>query len=348
MFFRLISLVLCLSCLLLPNSTIPQTPQITSSKTKNVDDEYAKRIKKIKLVLEYGNYKQVESILKKITRLTPEEQRQFIAPLKNLLKINNHNIQKDIIYLVKTIKTGELDEYIIPFLEHQSNILFFTAIDVIGSKKISKALPSLNKILRSLDFTSGQIRGPDIIRTIGLLKSLELQSFLLEKLKDSKTHKDLRSAIIKYFSDSEIQNMDVINYLLDLVQNPNESTMLREISVYTLGHIGGKKQIQKILVQELEKIDKIEEQDTKLQYARFKRGIIGTLIRLHNPKANKLIVNMARDNNDKVRLKALSHISQTNIEPFSSLIKYMAKYDTNNTIQKKAQDILDGHANQKK
>ncbi|MDH5717087.1 MAG: HEAT repeat domain-containing protein [Spirochaetia bacterium] len=324
------------------NDEIKQNKDNNKHETKNkkdinLDEE---KIERIQQVLKYGNSSQIRDVIGKIASISESDQQKFIGELKNLISVNDPLLRQKIVELLKVVKWKDLDIDIIDFLNTEDNTLLYATAQTIKIKKPKNADTVAAKKLKNCKFDKADNIITTLITILSEYKNTEIADFLFEKLKEENTYKNNKSAIIRYFGNVSYNKKEVIDYLEELVANKMYDELLRSYSAYSLGKMNNQSSV-KILRETFSNINSIKNPEEKSRYARLMIFLIGSLIQLNDAEMLPLLVEMTRNDNPSVRVRAIKHLADLNLKENKELLEYKEKYDPNERVRKEAAKALE-------
>ncbi|MCX7766729.1 MAG: HEAT repeat domain-containing protein [Candidatus Sumerlaeia bacterium] len=171
-------------------------------------------------------------------------------------------------------------------------------------------------------------------------RDVAISEFLLEKLKDPATNPDFKNQILRYFSVVKIENSTLNDFIAELIKDENAGISVRSYAVYAAGELK-LFSLKNELASLLEKIDAITDTDEKKKYSRLRLQIITALLKLEAENVEQILFDMARDDDEAVRLRAIRQLSQFNRPEIIELLEYKAKYDNSLRVQREAKKALE-------
>ncbi|MCS6983961.1 MAG: hypothetical protein NZM25_02385 [Leptospiraceae bacterium] len=298
------------------------------------------QIERFRQILKYGNSQQVRETLVKLTRLSTDEQKSLLPELKELTQSRDAQIQRRLVEAIGSFSFSDLDEHLAVALGHPSDDVFFAACAAIEKKKPPSASMKIIEKIKEADFTQAGNKIADLLRSLAAYQTSDLDSFLMEKLRDKNTYPDYRNQILRYFAVTKSKHPELPTVVKELSESEEESLTLRSYAVYAAGELGYRN-LKDLLLQILMKIDNITDSDEKKKHARLRLQLISALIKLEAENIDKLLFEMARDDDETVRLRAIRQLSQFPRENVKELLRFKASYDTSPRVQKEAQKILE-------
>ncbi len=295
--------------------------------------------KRIELTIKYGNSEQVRRAIEQIFTLPEDDQKALIPELKKLFESRDILIRAKLGIMVSRVKWNDLDEKVIPFLEEKNRDVFFNALTAIEKKKIASALPVIEKLIRESDFAENDNKLQDMLRTAGKLGAREINSLLMEKLMGEQTHAENKNVILVYFSDIKYNQQTLLDYLVKNLEDPEISLTHKRYIAYAMGKLKIPN-AREILTKELKKIDDIEDIDEKKKYRLFRMQIINSLIELGDKDVEKILMDMAKDDDDAIRIRAINQIAELKIESARDMLEFKVKYDSSIAVINAAKEAL--------
>ncbi|MCX7631996.1 MAG: HEAT repeat domain-containing protein [Turneriella sp.] len=309
----------------------------TNKKEKPASPELLARIRD---TLRFGNSLQVRDALNTLGRLSAEEQKGLLPELKQLLKSQDSQVLRKLAEYIGNAPFADLDEELPKLLQNKTHDpLFFAAVSAIAKKKPASALSVLQQEIREQDFSKAGNRIPDLLHLLALYKDSSLQPFLTEKLRSADTYSDYRGGILRYLGEITPWSQEMQDLVLKIFQDESEPLTVRGAAAQALGkaRIDGAKPVLK---EALNKIENLKNLDEKKRYTRFRMQVIAGLILLQDGEVQDILFNMARDDDEQVRARAIYQIGQLKLASARELLEYKAKYDPSVRVQKEAKKAL--------
>lgn len=333
--------VLWLICLFVSftSAAIPneKEPEKTTEEKKNEGPNLEERIL---LVLKYGTSMQVRDTIPKILKLEESKQKVFIPELKKLAESRDVLLRRKLAEMIGKLKWSELDPLLAKLLAAPEDEIFYAVVVSLQKKKIPEALPIMIEQIKEADFTKASNRVPDLLRLYGSYEDNTLCEFLFEVMNKEDTYQEFQFGILKYFAKVKPVYQPSIDFSMEKLKDEEEDLKVRAMAVYVLGQ-------QKIaaaaedLRNELKKIDEIADIDERRKYSQLRVNLIRSLTELEDENVISILIEMSRDDDEKVRLKAVEQLAELNLEKYRELIEYKAKYDPSLKVQKKAKSYIE-------
>lgn len=306
-------------------------------------------VQRIRAALKFGNSQQVRDALHTLSRLSEVEQHSLLPELKATCNSQDGLVLRKMAEFIGSVKFTDLDFALGDFLLNKTyDPVFFAAVAAIAKKKPAAALPIIIKDIREQDFAKPGNRVQDLMHLLALYKDRSLQAFLVEKLHTADTYADYRSAILKYLGESSPWSAEQQTQILKIFSDEAESLTVRGAAAYALGkaQVSEARQALKTM---LAKIDAMTDMDEKKKHNRFRLQLIYSLILLKDNDVKDILFNMARDDDEVIRARAVHQLGKLAVEEARELLLYKSKYDPSLRVQKeakKALGILDGAKNE--
>lgn len=308
-----------------------------SEKKTSVNPEALGRIRQ---VLRFGNSQQVREILVRVPKLTEDEQLELLPELKALTKSKDAMIQRRLVEAIGMAAFSDLDDHLSEALEHPNDDVFFAACGAIEKKKPETARAKVAEKLRQANFSTPNNKIPDLMRAMSGYRDVPISEFLLDKLRDPSTTVDFKNQILRYFSVVKVENSALNTYISELVKDESAVISVRSYAVYAAGELkifALKDDLTKLL----EKIDGITDPDEKKKYSRLRLQVITSLLKLEAENVDQILFDMARDDDETVRLRAIRQLGQFNRPEIIELLEFKAKYDNSLRVQREAKKALE-------
>lgn len=311
-----------------------------ASKKKKHDPKLLERINK---VFRFGNSRQVRDSLNRFQELSVAEQKSFLPQLKELTNSNDALIRRKMAEIIGDFEFNDLDEELTKLFVSGEDVVFFTVVASITKKKPASALPALREKIKSADYIQLNNKTPDLIRLAGVYQDREIKPYLIEKLEDAETYYEYRGAILAYLGvlkNLPPENMEKIRKIAFEQAN---SITLRSMAVYALGE---QKDISSVpsMKKELDKIDNMSDIDEKKKYLKLRLQIISALVKMNDTDVEKLLTQMARDDDEAIRVRAIRSMGELPFERVKDLLDFKSKYDPSPRVQKEAKKIMEKNA----
>lgn len=319
-----------------PQSTEAQKKEEAKKKKR------AEFIDRVKKVLKFGNSRQVRNVLGRLPKLTAEEQKSLVDEMKTLFKTKDVLVQAKLARVISDFEINDLDEELLVFFNTKSDAVFLALINTVIAKKIDKALPLIQNQLKETDFTTADRRTPDMLRALTEFKDKGIADFLHSKAIDDKTHFEYRTAIIGYFGKAGIKHQPMIDYLMKVLKDEAESLTLRSYAAFTLSSLEIE-QAKVVMKEMLDTIENLEDLDEKRRMSRLRLQLISGLVRLKDGAVVDMLVQMARDDDEVVRLRAVRELGRLQVADARELLEYKSKHDPDGKVRNAAKKALEGY-----
>jgi len=335
-------LVLVLSSLLI-QPLVAEPPGSGSDKKgdESKKDDKPDLHERIKLVLKYGHSEQVRDVLKKIAALPEKDQRQYIPELKKLTNTDEPLMQVAIIRFVNEVKWNDLDKEIIKFFDSPSNDVLYALMSTVREKKIDEVTELIVKYLKEkTDYKVLDNRSQEMINTISIDRTGQMNSFFFEKLQDLSVDKTYKVYMIKYISLQRSQPEGFHEFITGLITDDKADVHLRTISVRTVGKLQYK-DMKEVLHQKLKQLEGISDPDLIQKNYKLRLEIISTLIKLGDDKVREILIDMTRSDDENVRIRAMVRLTEMKDREIRDILEYKKSYDTSLKVQRWAKKLLE-------
>lgn len=304
------------------------------------DDSESTLEDRIMLVLKYGTSTQVRDTIPRILKLDEDKQKLFIEEITKLISSRDILVRRKIAEMIGKLKWNDLDPKLADLLDEPEDEIFYAVAAALQKKKVPEALPVIKAEIEKADFTKASNRIPDLLRLYGEYEDTSLNEKLYETLNEEDTYKEFRYSILKYFAKCKPAYQPAIDYATEQLENEEESDLkLKTMAVYLLG-------LQKVesartqLQDELKRIDAIVDIDEKRKYSQLRVNLIRSLTALEDENVISILLEMSRDDDENLRLKAVQQLAEIDFEKYRELLDYKAKYDPSPKVQKKAKSYF--------
>jgi HEAT repeat protein len=297
-------------------------------------------VERIRLVLKFGNSSQIRESLTKVSTLKEADQKSLIPQVKELLNSKDVVVQKSVVQTVGEVKWNDLDDSIVNFLDSEDSTVVTTTASILRKKNILSAIPLLKEKLSKADYTVQDNHINDFINAFAGFKDSSLRDFMFDLLKKPEVLSIYKVFMLKYLSNLEGSTDDVKKYLLEVAGNEKEDLSLRTNAVRALGNMNYA-EAREVFRANLEKIDSFTDLDKKREYFPFRLELISALVKLKDENVKMLLIQMTRDDDELVRLRAIRRLADFKSNEFIDLLEYKEKYDSSTAVQKEAKKALD-------
>ena len=297
-------------------------------------------IDRMKLVLKFGHSQQVRDVLKKVPELKPEEQKLLIDDLKLLLATRDNLVKISMVGLVSSATWNDLDEEILVYFSTENSDLFISLMTAVRKKNIHKAEELIEKKILESDFSKSDNSLLEMIDVMAYFKNSNVSDFLFVQLKDDKVDRIYKSPILRYFGVLPSLTQDKIDFMIQAFQSDDFDMGMRSMSVYALGK-------QKVIIARdpmkeiLNKIDDFSDLDKKKEYFDLRLYLISSLIMMGDSDVRQILVEMTKDDDDRVRRRAVRQLGEIGSDEYIGLLEYKQKFDSSSLVQKEAKDAIE-------
>lgn len=329
--------------LLLFAAGLPQPAALFAQEDAPPADESADRQKNLKSLRQrilYSHANDRVAAIQKVVKLKETAEREAFVDL--FIQLARDDLDWDIrratLKALADMKVKRAEPVLLEALKDKRLDVRRAAVEGLGKIGGAAAFGPLAEFIRKQDFKQYDQLLTVAIRTLGRLKYKELAQFLKEKAKDDATNNEVRLSIIRYFGLSG--NKDQFDYLLQLAQDEDSDLDSRAAAIDSLGTLGAAEAV-KPLQEILAELRSIQSAKERTRLSTLKNRLLRTLIRLGDKSVYPDILAAARDNDPKIRLRAVRRIGTLGMRDASDLLEYKAEHDTNAGVRKAAKKALE-------
>lgn len=319
----------------------PASGEVAAKET--AEEKRRKQLDMMKSHIRYGSMKiRVEGI-KKIQDLKEDEQPEFIAIINDLAVTDlDPVVRKESIRILGEVGTDATDPTLEKGLDDSNFEVRETAVRALGNRDYRASAPKLFQLLQKEDFEKDDRFTLGLIDVLSRFEYNQEAKYFEEKVKDRRTHPDVRRKIILYFGKSKADSAGP--YLLELAKNEDEGATDRAYAVNSLGKLKYMPALTPFQ-EMLKTIQDLPPGREKNELIPLKMHLIGSLVMLGDTSVYPLIVAAAKDESTGVRLRAIRQMGELKMADYRDLLEYKSKYDENAKVRKEAQkslDLIDG------
>lgn len=297
-------------------------------------------VERIRLVLQFGNTAQVRSSLSKIHTLKSEaDQKSLIPQLKDLLKKSDGELLHSTIIAIGELPWKDLDSELVHFLDNENTAVVGAAANAINKKHITQAIDTLKEKISKIDYTVSFPYVNDVLNAYASFKDPALKDFIFEKIKDKNVLLPYKTFMAKYLSVIP-DSGEIKDYFIKVMADEKEPLDLRIDAIRALSTMkayDAKQPLHKLL----ERVDAETDVNKKRENFTLSLEIIATLVTLKDETVKYRLMQMARDDDERTRLRAIRRLGELKEKEFIDLLEYKKKYDTSTAVQRAAADALD-------
>ena len=330
-----------------PAADKPQSEATSGEpKTGASDAEKQKRaaaLANLEKQMRYAAASERKRAMRQVLRLKPEEQPPF-------LKLLNEFARDDLDYSVREVSlrtlgkakyTDALDTMVAALKDDRREVVL-AAISGLDALESDRAKEPLAALLKEADYTENDASIGAAIRLLGRLKYRELAPFLKEKAMADSTDQALKLAIVLYFGASGATDMN--GYLMELVEDEEVDILRRAYATNSVGKLGDKTKVP-ALREQLENIRSFANPRERARYSPLKLQLLTALVRLGDESVEKELLAAARDDDARVRVRAIAQLGEAKMERARPLLEYIVDHDASigaRRAAKRALKQLDG------
>jgi HEAT repeat protein len=211
------------------------------------------------------------------------------------------------------------------------------AIAALGDVKSERAGDPLAELVRKADFTTNDPTTTAAIRLLGRLKYRAVSEFLKTKADDQSTHGEVRLSIVLYFGRAGAVDMN--DFLVGLVQDEDLEVITRSYAVNSVGKLGQQSSIP-ALREQLEKIRTLANPRDRARFSPLKLQLLTALVRLGDDSVEKELLAAARDDDARVRVRAIGQIGEARMRDARDLLEYIVSHDPSAGARRAAEKAL--------
>ena len=260
-----------------------------------------------------------------LMRYEPEVQKKFLPELKKLFESKNKEIQRKLLIFVSTIEWADLDDQVKVFADSKDPQVKIAFLEAVARRKLSKLSAGIIESVKEAKYDEESSLLRHQIRTLGMLKKLEVQEHLLQKFEDANTTMLNRRLILQYFGNSETTNVKVHNYLKNLCES-NETSAEIKPSVITNAAKLKVKGIADVLKKQLDELEK-EDAATVVRRGDERTALIEALVVLKHKDIKDLVLELSRDDDYRNRLRAVRYLATLADAKSKEILEYQYKFD---------------------
>ena len=307
------------------------------------EKEKIEAFEKMKKTLKYGITKERVSVLKKIKKRDKKEIRYFYEDLDFIFqKEKNWRLKIHALQVVEALKLEKFKEAVILCLDDKFEPVQKQAILTVQKLKINESVSKMIGLLKNQDLTENSNLTASLIQTLAELKNGEkAYNFLLSEFQNTNNNRTIRNEILLYFGKIKINKEAIKPILIETFQNKKEHSTTQAYAVYVLGKLKIKDSIP-LLNNLLKSINESTDKEFLRKSHFIKIRIITALADMGDKNINRLLVEMAKDDNDSVRARAIEALGELEYldKESQNLLEYKVKNDPNHKIRKLAKKTI--------
>jgi HEAT repeat protein len=288
--------------------------------------------------MRYASATERKRAIRRVTRLEAEEQPPF-------LKLLDEFARDDLDYSVReaSLRTMGKAKYeaglptMVAALKDERREVVLAAIAALDALESPEARTPLAELLKTADFTESDPMIGAAIRLLGKLKYREIAPFLKEKAAAESTQNAARLAIVLFFGASGADDMN--SYLVDLVQDDDAEIITRAYAVNSIGKLKNKANAP-ALREELDKIRNLANPRERARFSSLKLQLLTALVRLGDDSVDQELLAAARDDDARVRVRAIVQLGEARLEKARPLLRYIIDHDASKGARQAATKAL--------
>ncbi len=276
--------------------------------------------------------------IRKVISLKPEERGRYLPILQELAaKDLDFAVRETCVRVLGELKDASSRPTFIAALKDSHRDVVRAAVSALAREPQADAAPALEELVRAESFTENNQLLVSMINLLGEMKRREMAAFLREKSEDPRTHNEIRLAITLFFGRAGAAEMK--DHLVQTVQNEQLDPITRSFAANALGRLGDPS-VGAALRGELDKIRSLSNPRERATLSSFKLQLLGALVRLGDESVTEEILAAARDDDGRVRLRAVRQIGEIRLEKARPLLEYIAAHDSGPRIRSAARAAL--------
>jgi HEAT repeat protein len=221
-------------------------------------------------------------------------------------------------------------------LSHESGDVQLAAVYALNDMKATASKGDLVEMLKKRDFTKDSNLTEAIIQTLADFGSFELKDFIIEKIKDNKTTRNLRLKCILFLGKSGAAESK--EYLIKAYKDPDEEIDIRSYCVNSIAQLGFKDAVPDInkFVDEYNTytFNKKKDYNTLYLYS------ISALVKLGDDSAFPRLLDSLKSDSTTTRLRAIQLLKGLKDKRSIDILTYKMQYDPSAKVQKAAREVL--------
>ncbi|MCR9143465.1 MAG: HEAT repeat domain-containing protein [bacterium] len=293
--------------------------------------------------MRYAAASERKRAIRRITRLKPEEQESFLKLLDEFAREDlDPSVREASVRTMGKAKYKAGTKTIVASLGDERREVRLAAISALSELESDEAKAPLADLLKQADFTESDPTLGAAIRLLGKLKHKEIAPFLKEKAEAESTETAVRLAIVLYFGRAGAVEMN--DYLMSLVHDDDAEVITRAYAVNSVGKLKEKSRVPG-LREELDKIRSLANPRERARFSALKLQLLTALVRLGDDSVEKELLAAARDDDARVRVRAIGQIGEARMEKARPLLQYIIDYDASKGARQaaiKALKLIDG------
>lgn len=258
-------------------------------------------------------------------RYEPEVQKKFLPELKKLFESKNKEIQRKLLIFVSTLEWADLDDRVKTFADSKDPQIKIAFLEAVAGRKLSKLSAGIIESVKEAKYDEESSLLRHQIRTLGMLKKLEVQEHLLQKFEDANTTMLNRHLILQYFGNSETTNVKVHNYLKNLCESNETSVEIKPSAITNAAKLKVKG-IADVLKKQLDELEK-EDAATVVKRGDERTALIEALVLLKHKDIKDLVLELSRDDDYRNRLRAVRYLATLGDAKSKEILEYQYKFD---------------------
>ena len=321
--FLLVLALICAAPLTAEQAAAPTGPD-TTKKTGDAEQRAA-ALAGLENQMRYAAASERKRAIRRVPDLKPEEQPPFLTLIDQFAREDlDYSIREVSLRTLGQAKHAASAETMIKALEDDRPEVVLAAIAGLDLLRSDAAKAPLTALLQKADFSENDPTVASAIRLLARLQHREVAEFLKQKAEDKATHGGLRLPIVLYFGQAGAREMN--DYLMTIVKDEEAEIITRSYAVNSVGKLGEKKTVPDLRA-ELDKIRNLPNPRERARFSPLKLQLLTALVRLGDDSVEKELIAAARDDDARVRVRAIAQIGEARMASARPLLEYIVKHD---------------------
>lgn len=322
-----------------PAGGAPSAPLQTEEQRKKAEEDRATRLTALERQIRWAPSSERKAGIRHVKTLNETERPRFIPILMEYAaKDLDYTIRENCLRTLADMSAREAEDVYVAALADANRDVLRAAVYALTRVQTPKALTAFDELLKKEDYTTNNQVLISIINLIGEMKHKTPAALLREKAEATDTHNEVRLAITLYFGRAGVTEMQ--DYLLKTLQNDQLDATTRGFAANSIGRLGDVSH-SAALKAELEKIRALSNPRDRANLSPFKLQLLSALARLGDPSVEPELFAAARDDDARVRLRAVRQISDLKLETARALLEYIAEKDSSAPTRRAAKAGLE-------
>ncbi|MBX7059162.1 MAG: HEAT repeat domain-containing protein [Leptospirales bacterium] len=276
--------------------------------------------------------------MRKVIALNEQERQRFYPVLEEMAsKDLDFAVRETAIRVLGEMRHRSSQAVFIAALRDENRDVIRAAVAALSHDPPAEAGAALEELARKEEYAENNQLLVSVINLLGELKRREMASFFKEKSDDPRTHSEIRLAITLFYGRAGAVEMK--DHLLGVLRNEQLDPTTRSFAANALGRLGDRS-VASPIREELNKIRALSNSRERAALSSFKLQLLGALVRLGDEEVNAEILAAARDDDGRVRLRAVRQIGEIRLQAARPLLEYIAANDSGPRIRAAARAAI--------